>query len=245
MEQKRTLWVVAAAGIFLLVVIGAALILYRPSVKDPVISSVQSNQSNAWINPVPTEESENTVLSPTAPDSMTTNVTVVSENTEVNASSATIVNLNDLGSGSELTTVRDDTISNKPVTKPVTTEVTDTVAKAEVKTTKAATTEKAEVKAPAKTSTASTTKKATTTVTEYWVQTGAFSSREYAENAQDSIASYKIDSEIFTSVVNGKTWYRVRMGPYRTHTEADYWMTVIRSDPIFADSFITEVKTQQ
>ena len=126
-----------------------------------------------------------------------------------------------------------ETPAEKPVTssKPVTT----TKPAASAAKTETAPAKKVAAEKPA----------AKTTVTEYWVQTGAFSNREYAENAQDSIAAYKIDSEIFTKEVSGKTWYRVRMGPYKTRTEADYWMTVIKSDPIFADSYITEVKTSK
>lgn len=230
MEQKRTLWIIAAVGVALLVIIGAALILWRPLSKDPVISGVQPSaaqpvSSDTWMNPVVAPE----VTPPIDPTAVQgeNNVTLV--NNEV-----TTIDLNAVSS-SDITAVRTEpmplTVQEKPVTKPVTTEVSPVV------TPKATVTPVATPKAEAK--------KATVTVTEYWVQTGSFSSREYAENAQDSIGAYKIESEIFTKSVNGKIWYRVRMGPYKTHTEADYWMTVIRSDPVFADAYITEVKTQK
>lgn len=49
MEQKRTLWIVAAAGVFLLVVIGAALILYSPSLHKPEQVRTYSNPADGWV----------------------------------------------------------------------------------------------------------------------------------------------------------------------------------------------------
>ena len=51
MEQKRILWIVAAVGLFLLVVVGFALILYSPAQKqDPIITSNQST-NDIWSSP--------------------------------------------------------------------------------------------------------------------------------------------------------------------------------------------------
>lgn len=269
MEQKRTLWMVAAVGIFLLVVIGAALIFWRPAVKDPVISSVQNSQSSdTWMLPV--DSGTNTALTSNqnanainplgdgasgqstvanlgiANNSTQGNITIVETSDAIATNGAQQINLNTLQSNtasnsttvsaSNASTVASNTAAStasKPVTvtKPVTTTKPATSTKT-ASTTKTSTNTKASSQSPS------------SLKIEYWVQTGSFSSREYAENAQDSIAAYKIESEIFTKETNGKTWYRVRMGPYRTKTEADYWMTVIRSDPIFADSYITEVQTK-
>lgn len=248
MEQKRILWVVATVGIFLIIVIGTGLIWYSTSKKDPVITTdtkAQSN-SNAWMNPVqPQEEISKTPL-PSEKETHVQEIITVADNSNVYSDNVTTIDLNKLAAPTDFTTVRSDTapVPEKKETQPAATKPVTTV----TKTAAATTTDKA---ATTKTETASAKKTTTekpaakTTVTEYWVQTGAFSNREYAENAQDSIAAYKIESEIFTKEVSGKTWYRVRMGPYKTRTEADYWMTVIKSDPIFADSYITEVKTSK
>ena len=230
-QNKSSLWILFAAGIFLCVVIGAALILWRPSVKDPVISSVNqtvsSQTTDTWMNPATTPIETSVTLN-------NTEDAAAISNTELTG--PTTIDLNALPAANDFTTVRDDTAAVNvstaaPVaatpTKPVVTEAAPAVTKKP---------------APA----AAATPKKTQTVVEYWIQTGSFSSREYAENAQDIIASYKIDSEIFTKEVNGKTWYRVRMGPYKTKTEADYWKTAISSDDVnFKDAYITEVKTQK
>ena len=229
-QNKSSLWILFAAGIFLCVVIGAALILWRPSVKDPVISSVNqpvsSQTTDTWMNPATTVE-------PT----VTLNA---GESAAVNAelTGPTTIDLNALPAADDFTTVRDDTAATVTASTAAPAAPAATVSKPVVTETAPVVTKK-----PAQTAAAAPKK---TTVTEYWIQTGSFSSREYAENAQDIIASYKIDSEIFTKEVNGKTWYRVRMGPYKTKTEADYWKTAISSDDVnFKDAYITEVKTQK
>jgi len=235
-QNKSSLWILFAAGIFLCVVIGAALILWHPSVNDPIISSVNpavpQQTTDTWMNPVTVTPAENTT---------TLNTTDNAENTALTAATElagpTTIDLNALPAANDLTTVRDDTVAvNTAAAAPV--EVAPAVTKPAVTEAAPVVTKKPAAVAPAP--------KKTQTVVEYWIQTGSFSSREYAENAQDIIASYKIDSEIFTKDVNGKTWYRVRMGPYKTKTEADYWKTAISSDDVnFKDAYITEVKTQK
>ncbi|HZK20040.1 MAG TPA: SPOR domain-containing protein [Treponemataceae bacterium] len=51
MEEKRTLWIVAAIGIFLLAVLGAALILYSPVRSPDTLTYSLEPGSNTWINP--------------------------------------------------------------------------------------------------------------------------------------------------------------------------------------------------
>lgn len=51
MEQKRTVWIALAAGIFLLVVVGAALILYAPETKKNTTALYQKDQGTVWMSP--------------------------------------------------------------------------------------------------------------------------------------------------------------------------------------------------
>jgi len=74
------------------------------------------------------------------------------------------------------------------------------------------------------------------TYNNYWVQTGAFSTKIRAEGAKDSLASKGITSIIDNRDIDGKTWYRVRVGPYMSETEANYWLALVKSIDGFADS---------
>jgi len=74
------------------------------------------------------------------------------------------------------------------------------------------------------------------TYNNYWVQTGAFSTKIRAEGAKDSLASKGITSIIDNRDIDGKTWYRVRVGPYTSENEANYWLALVKSIDGFADS---------
>lgn len=248
MEQKQTLWILAAAGVFLCVVIGAALILYQPLTKAPDISNVSNQNSQVYTNPSSTTIADpaSQGMSATAPDG--TLQGAAAEGTIDLGNLAFDNTQNSLNASTPAPVVgnANENVVTKPTTTVVTTNSSPAASEVVIATPKqnAASTNTGTNSAnTSKASTSTSTK--TESVTEYWVQAGSFSGRSYAENAQDIISSYKIESEIFTKEVNGKTMYRVRIGPYRTHTEADYWMTVIQSDPLFKDAYITEVKTKK
>jgi len=76
----------------------------------------------------------------------------------------------------------------------------------------------------------------------YWIQTGAFSTITYAEGAKDYLEARGIKSVIEDPVINGKTWYRVRVGPYTTRDEANYWLALVKSIDGFAASQVWEAR---
>ena len=70
----------------------------------------------------------------------------------------------------------------------------------------------------------------------FWVQTGAFSSKARAETVKESLEAKGIASIIENRNIDGRTLYRVRVGPYLSETEANYWLALVRSIDGFADS---------
>jgi DedD protein len=78
----------------------------------------------------------------------------------------------------------------------------------------------------------------------YWVQTGAFSTKVRAEGAKESLASKGIISIIDNRDIDGKTWYRVRVGPYMSENEAKYWLALVKSIDGFTDSQIRQTQVQ-
>ena len=64
--------------------------------------------------------------------------------------------------------------------------------------------------------------------TQFWVQVAAYSNKKGAEGARSILDENKIPSDIFTYRDNkDKLYYRVRVGPYTTKSEAEYWRTKI------------------
>jgi DedD protein len=75
---------------------------------------------------------------------------------------------------------------------------------------------------------------------DFWVQAGSFSTRERADGVKDTLDTKGIAAIITNQEINGNTFYRVRIGPYTSQNEADYWLAMIKSIDGFQDSQIWE-----
>lgn len=299
MEQKKTLWIIAAVSVFLLVVMGAAMIIFNQSAGTsrrvasikPVEKTAQVSSQSGWTNNTAAEN-------PATSSPQVSDMFVVSENTTVldlgQASSS--VAANDTQSTTiDLNALKRELAADATLDKPnpqnninITVNLTDkentarveeapVVLTTEYYTGKAKEAEEAEkanaVKktesavakaspAPASTKTstsktstakstsssstkaasssASTTK--TSTVTRFWVQVAAYSNKKTAENARSVLSDKKINSDIYTyEDAKSKLFYRVRVGPFTTKSEAEYWQSKIVeiSDFAKAGSYVT------
>lgn len=296
MEQKRTLWIIAAAGMFLLVVLGAAFILYSPAQRSAPQSIAQNYQvpsqgyqqsASGW-QTVPEAYNGNQLLPPSQGEIHTNDLTVYTENTKVygtETSEGTVIDLNALKAVTEMAPAQETVPQTQPQNINITVNIPETkietvpapvvaVTEVPVKVVQAdapaakgsassvapaapATSSKTTVKpapkaesktaassvkqAPAKTAPAKTAP-AKTAPAQYWVQAAAYSNKKTAENARGVLDDNKIPADIFTyQDAKGKVFYRVRVGPYTTKSEAEYWRTKIEkiSDFSKAESYIT------
>ena len=293
MEQKKTLWIIAAVSVFLLVVMGAAVILYNPVIGNskktaginPVekTAQVQTSSASGWTN---TNAQTEAVSSPQVNDMF-----VVSENTTVlgfnqpaqteAAAQSTTIDLNALkrelaseaalnpnpSQNINITVNLSDKENQAKVEEPpviLTTEYYTGKAKEAEAAEKASSVKKTELakasstadtktaasssKTSSSTSKASTssanasTTKAASPVTRFWVQVAAYSNKKTAENARSVLSDKKINSDIYTYEDNkSKLFYRVRVGPFTTKSEAEYWQSKIVEIADFskAGSYVT------
>lgn len=97
----------------------------------------------------------------------------------------------------------------------------------------------------AKTPTASTRKTTKTIVVdEYWVQTGSFSTVGSADEAKKVLADKGLAPIVETREIDGKTYYRVRIGPYSSEPEAKYWLSLVKTiDGV--DGWVAQRKTRK
>lgn len=274
MEQKRTLWIVAAVGVFLLVVLGAALILYTPQSKQATIANSRvtnsSTASNGWIslapsaplqtstNPDEKVDEESSVLSdkeipnPAKTELRTEEVNIYAENANVYSEKT---ELNKLGENA--------TVKAENSEKPTTIVLTEPEKTAEAKTSKPEVSKprsnvavknsvSEKQKAPAKPEHKNTEKTAKTEqnksvsakpsvkepeIVQYWVQVTALTSRKSADEARNKLGENQITADVFTYTDNKKQlFYRVRVGPYTTKSEAEYWRTKISKIDSFQNS---------
>lgn len=293
MEQKKTLWIVAAVGVFLLVVIGAALILYSPAVqnKSPVqtslsysdglnsFSSVSSSENenifrnseifpennevsevskNPDVSPVeePVNEKEESAGQRVKVENATLysdNVYLI-ENTPAVTAVTTVIDLNALKpSAPDAKNYASQESFNEPKTeqKNQTSENSSPVVVPQKKVAEQKEfTQKTSSKAVAKTSstpavkqTAVPAKKTVSKPAEtkasvpdtYWIQVGSYEVKKLADDARKILENNKIPNEVFTHKEKGKLFYRVRVGPYTTKQEAQYWQKCIRAINEFSE----------
>ena len=225
MEKKKLLLVAVAVGIVLLIIIGIPLMMIAPRQRTtaPLQSSLP-NIERDWAAPVepagvqrtqaPAEPSAYTYSEPVEAPHVTTLTVPVPETAAVPNTPITPASRS---STVKLTADQPAASANPSAVKPVAVAVKSAPAP----------------KPPAKTAINSAK-----THNNYWVQTGAFSTKIRAEGAKESLASKGISSIIDNRDIDGKTWYRVRVGPYISETEANYWLALVKSIDGFAESQI-------
>ena len=81
--------------------------------------------------------------------------------------------------------------------------------------------------------------------TDYWVQTGAYSSKTRAETVRDELKAKGITAILDVKDINGKTYYRVRIGPYTSQKEAQYWLSLVKNLDGFSESYISMVQAKR
>ena len=304
MEQKRVLWIIAAVGVFLLVVLGAALILYSPTARaNQTIASYQSGKNNdsGWISLAPAEEKPNTATYHSVQENSFTSdeskvqeaVAIASEEEKKTPSEGTITHVGELTvyadkvtfNGKEASTETPQTVINNTTTIDLNATIPDpkervalrpsvpvkTAEKkvspanaAEVKNTNTAkqtvvkqtsvksnnvqTNTNVKVNAPKNTTVAVKTAPKANELTQYWVQVISLTSKKNADQAREVLGENKIPADVFTYTDSkNQLFYRVRVGPYTTKTEAEYWQTRIAKIDNFknSQSYVASTKVTQ
>jgi DedD protein len=70
----------------------------------------------------------------------------------------------------------------------------------------------------------------------YWVQIGSYTQKSGADKAKASLSERGLVSVIFNGDIQGKTYYRVRVGPYVSQAEANYWLRFVKDIDGFENS---------
>jgi len=76
---------------------------------------------------------------------------------------------------------------------------------------------------------------------QFWVQVASFTGKKNAEDARTALSEQKITGEVFTyQDAQGTIYYRLRVGPYKTKSEAEYWHKIIKEIEQFngTDSYV-------
>ena len=88
-------------------------------------------------------------------------------------------------------------------------------------------------------------KQAATKVDEYWIQAASFTSRGRADELKQALAEKGVAALISVKDISGKSWYRVRIGPYPTKVEADGWLGRLKGIPGCAEAYASKTVAAQ
>jgi DedD protein len=264
-EQKKLLLVAVSVGVFLLVAITAALIILTPKVKTEETAFSSSRPlTPARIQPV---NNANIPLLPVPDNSQVTDINTNMENSEPvpaveNNTDHTTIEIprpttaavpdnpgiavispstQSRSAATPAPTANSTPAANQAPAVTSTTAVQPAASRPAAAATPAATTQ------PAATRPAAATRQTTParTINDYWIQTGAYSAIVRAEDAKELLASKGFISIIETRVIDGRNLYRVRLGPYTSEREANYWLALVRAIDGFSDSQIRQTTRSQ
>jgi len=234
-EMKKLLLVAVSVGFFLLVTITVAIIVLTPKTKDTATASsvpYSNGRVRDW-NEISSQTPEQTEIVGSKEPEQKADIAETDKN---DGNNLTIIIPNPSGE-----TVSDIAQTEKPkvVEQPVV-AVKKPEPAVKPPTQTASTTKPAAATKPTATAKPSTPAKSTKTINDFWVQTGAFAAQVRAEDAREILAAKGITSIIENREINGKIWYRVRLGPYTSEREANHWLEIVKLIDGFSDSQVRQ-----
>ena len=251
-EKKKLLLVTISVGIFLVLAIGAAIFVIAPK-KVPDSSAAVTNheyQNNISVPapsgtqaPIPDNPEQGAVQ--TSPVDAVEMVRASGDVPGLKAApEGTARQGNDFyinGATQTVISVPKPTTAAVPNAAPAEKTISATAPKKPAETPKSSTATAPKSPAPAAKAAPAQPK----VYDDYWVQTGAFSTVAKAQGVKETLANKGITSIIENRDLDGKTLFRVRVGPYTSKNEADYWLSLIKSIGGFEDSQIRQTQSRR
>ncbi|MEX2443752.1 MAG: SPOR domain-containing protein [Alkalispirochaeta sp.] len=77
-------------------------------------------------------------------------------------------------------------------------------------------------------------------VTEYWIQLISSPNRDRVDQARATLTDYSLGGRVTTRDIEGELFYRLRVGPYDSHAEAEKFLEWIRDIDGFGEAYISE-----
>jgi DedD protein len=77
-------------------------------------------------------------------------------------------------------------------------------------------------------------------VDEYWIQAASFTSRGRADELKQGLAEKGMAALITVKDISGKSYYRVRVGPYSGRAEADGWLERLKALQGCAEAYVSK-----
>ncbi|MDR3131342.1 MAG: SPOR domain-containing protein [Treponema sp.] len=263
MEKKKLLLVTISVGVFLVVVIGASILVFSPRNPAPAVAAYPAQRPipagvPGTLDSAASPEIAGSLVSGTAGSSgLTVPATADPANMVRNSSDYEALQISPAQSsmiqenrfyinsdGAEpllierhegdakviINVARPSSAAVPDAPSPPKISTPQTVRqKTAAKTSGTAAVGKTAVKIPAAVVKPAVRQQQSKTFNAYWVQTGSFPTKNQADKARDILAAKGLNTVIENGDVKGEIWYRVRIGPYTSQSEADYWLSLVKS----------------
>ena len=229
MEQQKLLWTILSVGILVLIILGAGMFFFLPSDSTGLAQNGKTTEWSKAASPAPEQKAPDVKKTPVQPAAPTPapkpeikKTPVQTAQTPAPAPKPEV----------KKTPVQPAAPTPAPKATPAPTTKPATTAQ---QTTKPAQTQAAK---PAQTQQAKPAA-ATTAKGSYWVQVGSYATTDAAEKTKKDLAAKGYTSSIQSITANGKTYHRVKIGPYTSRADVDTLLPKIKALPGMGDSFIT------
>jgi len=237
-EQKKLLLVAVSTGVFLLVTVAVAIIMLTPKIQPQETAFYSAGNITGAIKPA--EPANDISSQPVINNSQETNIYIDGKTDPIaidrNNGDSLTIQIPRPGTPAVQGIVDISKAQTPAAVKPAST--TQQPAKTQASTVK-------QTASASKTTTASSGKTASKIINDYWIQTGAYSSMVRAEDVKERLSSNGLTSIIENREVDGRVLYRVRLGPYTSENEANYWLSLVKSIDNFGDSQVRQTVRQQ
>jgi len=245
MEQQKLLWTILSVGILVLIILGAGMFFFLPSDSTGLAQNGKTTEWSKAASPAPEQKAPDVKKTPVQPAAPTpapkpeikkTPVQTAQtpapapkpevKKTPVQPAAPTPAPKATPAPATKPATTTTPKATPAPTTKPATT-AQQTTKPAQTQAVKPAQTQQAKPAA------------ATTAKGSYWVQVGSYATTDAAEKTKKDLAAKGYTSSIQSITANGKTYHRVKIGPYTSRADVDTLLPKIKALPGMGDSFIT------
>jgi DedD protein len=247
MEQKKLLLVAISVGVFFVIIIGAAIIAFGPQTTGTAIAAapVRAGQSvyQQPIDPIqPASVNPSGLVREGVQGLQTPPEGTAAQGTDFYINGGASGRTAPDGGGSQVViTIDPKTTAGVPDAAPA----GRAAAPARTSAPKPAAAVDPKPAAPKVAAASARPAVQTRTYNDYWVQAGSFTAKGRAEGVKETLAAKGITSIIENRDVNGDTYFRVRVGPYTSQNEADYWLSLIKSIDGFEASQIWQSQSKR
>ena len=239
--MKKLLLVAVSVGVFLVIIISAAILLLTPKVQTQEgavsLSRPFSSGQTSFDNFSAANNDNQPRVAVASPEIRIEEVEVIEEKPaavpgDKNDGDRIVIRVPQPSAVAIPETSAEKPKSQAKPAASATATAANTPKPAAPATTSAKTTTAAK---PAVSKTAAVAKKS-----DYWVQIGAYTSIVRAEDVKEALSSRGITSIIENRQIDGRTMYRVRLGPYTSEKEANYWLSLVKSIEGFSESQVRQ-----